>query len=103
MTHYEVLQVVPTASPEIIKVAYRTLALKYHPDTYPGSPWYAEQKMKELNEAYRVLSSPYLRQEYDQLLQCSQTQPKADYQPKQTSSASSTQSVEKESKNRKNS
>ncbi len=69
MTYYEVLQVLPTASPEVIKTAYRTLARKYHPDLFRKDEKYAEEKMMQLNEAYRVLSSPDLRQQYDNLLQ----------------------------------
>ena len=51
---YEVLGVSPDASDEEIKKAYRELAKKYHPDNYANSPLadVAEQKMKEVNEAY---------------------------------------------------
>ena len=51
---YEVLGVSPNASDEEVKKAYRDLAKKYHPDNYAGSPLadVAEQKMKEVNEAY---------------------------------------------------
>lgn len=51
---YEVLGVSPNASDEEIKAAYRQLAKKYHPDNYTNSPLadVAEQKMKEINEAY---------------------------------------------------
>ncbi len=56
---YEVLGVSETASDEEIKAAYRKLAKKYHPDNYTNSPLadVAEQKMKEINEAYDTINS----------------------------------------------
>lgn len=56
---YEVLGVSETASDEEIKSAYRKLAKKYHPDNYANSPLadVAEQKMKEINEAYDTINS----------------------------------------------
>ena len=55
---YEVLGVSPNASDEEIKKAYRELAKKYHPDNYADSPLtdVAEQKMKEVNEAYDAIN-----------------------------------------------
>lgn len=53
------------ASPEEIKKAYRNLAFRYHPDRSPGN----EETMKEINEAYAVLSNPAKRGEYDSLRQ----------------------------------
>jgi DnaJ-class molecular chaperone len=64
--YYEVLAVPRTASMEEIKKAYRTLARKYHPDVNPGDKT-AEEKFKELNEAYAVLSDPEKRKRYDEL------------------------------------
>jgi molecular chaperone DnaJ len=63
--YYEVLGVKRDASQEDIKRAYRKLARKYHPDLNPGDK-VAEQKFKEINEAYEVLSNPKKRAEYEQ-------------------------------------
>lgn len=62
--YYEVLGVEKTADDATLKKAYRALAKKYHPDMNPGDKE-AEQKFKEINEAYGVLSDPEKRQQYD--------------------------------------
>jgi len=63
--YYEILGVKKDASQEDIKRAYRKLARKYHPDLNPGDK-VAEQKFKEINEAYEVLGDSKKRSEYDQ-------------------------------------
>ena len=63
--HYRVLEVYPTASSEAIKRAYLTLSIKYNPNTTAFSLDVAEAMMKELNEAYVVLSNTLQRQQYD--------------------------------------
>lgn len=83
MTHYEVLQVLPTASPEVIQMAYKALARKYHPDVFQGNKKNAEAIMARINEAHRVLSSPTLRQEYDRTLQREKEQTYQSYQAPQ--------------------
>ena len=63
--YYEVLGVRKTAGEEEIKKAYRKLAMKHHPDRNPGNKQ-AEERFKEINEAYAVLSDKSKRQQYDQ-------------------------------------
>lgn len=62
--YYKILEIPPTSPPLAIKKAYRRLALKYHPDKNSGNLLY-EQKFKEINEAYRVLSDPQKRNDYN--------------------------------------
>lgn len=62
--YYSVLGVPKTATPEEIKKAYRTLAMKYHPDKTRGDKA-AEEKFKDINEANEVLSDPEKRKKYD--------------------------------------
>ncbi len=63
--YYEVLGVDKTASEDEIKKAYRKQAKKYHPDLHPGDKE-CEEKMKEVNEAYEILSDPDKKGRYDQ-------------------------------------
>ena len=64
--YYEMLEVNPKASKEIIEKAYRVLVKKYHPDLYQGDEkLIAQKKVQELNEAYHVLSDNFLREQYD--------------------------------------
>lgn len=63
--YYELLGLEKGASEEEIKKAFRKRALKYHPDRNPGDKE-AEEKFKELNEAYQVLSDPQKKAQYDQ-------------------------------------
>lgn len=68
--YYEILEVNPKASIEIIEKAYKVLAKKYHPDLYEGDERiYAEKKMRDINEAYKILSDEFLREQYDSEIQ----------------------------------
>lgn len=62
--YYKILGVPKTADEKEIKSAYRKLARKYHPDVNPGDKS-AEEKFKEISEAYDVLSDPHKRSQYD--------------------------------------
>ncbi len=62
--YYQTLEVEKEASPQKIKEAYRKLAFQYHPDRNRENPP-AVEKMKEINEAYAVLSDPKKRNDYD--------------------------------------
>jgi len=64
--YYETLGVKRDASPDDLKKAFRHLARKYHPDLNKGSRE-AEEKFKEINEAYQVLSDPQKKAQYDQV------------------------------------
>ena len=63
--YYEVLGITKGAGEDEIKKAYKKMARKYHPDLNPGDKE-AEEKFKEVNEAYEVLSDPNKKARYDQ-------------------------------------
>jgi curved DNA-binding protein CbpA len=63
--YYAVLGVLPSAELVVIRAAYRALALRYHPDQCQGEQFVAEVRMRELNEAYEILSNEEARSRYD--------------------------------------
>ncbi len=68
--YYETLEVDKKASPEVIEKAYKTLVKKYHPDLQNEENHVEyEEKMKEINEAYSVLSDDFKKANYDEQLQ----------------------------------
>ena len=64
--YYKILGVPRTASPAEIKKAYRKLAKGCHPDTHPGDPQ-AEERFKEISQAYDILGDEKKRKQYDQM------------------------------------
>lgn len=64
--YYQILGVPRNAAEEAIKKAYRRLAMQYHPDRNPGKEKWANEKFKEINEAFSVLGDPAKRRQYDQ-------------------------------------
>ena len=64
--YYRILDVPRNASDAEIKKAYRKLAMQYHPDRNPGKEKWANEKFKEINEAYGILGDPQKRKQYDQ-------------------------------------
>lgn len=70
MTYYEILQVSPNASQEVIEATWKVLMQKYHPDAQSGlSPEARHEKSVRLNEAHDVLSDPRKREAYDRELE----------------------------------
>lgn len=64
--YYEILEVSPKSSKEIIEKAYKVLSEKYYPKSYKGADkLFAQEKFLEINEAYKILSDTFLREQYD--------------------------------------
>ncbi len=78
--YYKVLQLDPSATPELVEKAFRVLSLKYHPDKNPASKkeW-AEEKFRQLKDAYDTIIDPDKRKEYDTLLQKRQRKSKGPF------------------------
>lgn len=63
--YYQILGVNGDAGQDEIKKAFRKLAFEYHPDKNPGNEQYAEERFKEINEAYSILGDSNKRKQYD--------------------------------------
>lgn len=98
MTHYEILGISKKASAEEIKNAYKKLVKKYHPDVYPGDKIFAEKKIKEINEAYDILSVPQKKAEYDESLNSSYSSTSNYYSSNYNQNTSSRNSTTRSSK-----
>lgn len=73
--YYEILEVNPKASQEVIEKAYKVLIKRYHPDLYTGEKQqYAQQMTQDINEAYRILSDDFLREQYNKELEKQQVE-----------------------------
>jgi DnaJ-class molecular chaperone len=94
--HYQILDIDTSASPEVIKSAFRKLVRQHHPDVNAGTPS-ATDRFREINEAYEVLSDPVKRLAFNQLLQA-KNHPSASKKPQKTeaSNTSTTQASAKQ-------
>lgn len=96
--YYEILEVHPKASREVIKKAHQVLVKKYHPDLYEGEEKInAEQRVKDINEAYKILSDEFLREQYDIELEKENKTDRLYNQPKKISN--STKEIKRTKKN----
>jgi curved DNA-binding protein CbpA len=66
--YYRILGVNKDTSTQDIKRAFRHLALRYHPDRNPDNPKQAEERFKEINEAYEILGDEQKKRQYDRFL-----------------------------------
>ena len=79
-THYQALGINEDADDEVIVAAYKALAKKYHPDTYSGDKKFAEERIKEINVAYGVLSDKVKRKKYDEEIKSNNKSDEFDYE-----------------------
>lgn len=95
--YYDILQVNRNASAEIVEKAYKTLAKKYHPDLQTEeNKKQSEEILKEINEAYEILSDPEKKQNYDQYLVANDFYAFQKSQPKSNSSPNYSQTSKDE-------
>lgn len=84
MTLYEALELSQTASPEMIRAAWKTLGARYHPDNLDTGD---EERFKAVSAAYEILRDPQKRAQYDATLITDRVRPSADYRQPQTARA----------------
>ena len=83
--YYEILGVADNATAEEIRLSFKRQAVKYHPDKNPDDPQ-TEERFKEINEAYQILSNPYSKARYDLMRQYGMPEEISyTYQPRDTS------------------
>ena len=68
ITYYDILQVRPNATDDMIRSAYRRLVKRHHPDANPMNPALAAARFRAVQDAYRELHDPVKRRAYDQML-----------------------------------
>ncbi len=68
ITYYDILQIRPTATDDMIRSAYRRLAKRHHPDANPMNPTLAATRFRAIQDAYENLRDPRKRLAYDQIL-----------------------------------
>ena len=87
MNYYEILKISENATGEEIKNAYKKLVKKYHPDLFEGDKNFAEEKIKQINQAYDILSVPQKKAEYDNWLHPKSSPYSVSNSPHQTQSS----------------
>ncbi len=90
MNYYNLLNLPKSASHQQIKNSYKKLVKQYHPDLYVGDKEFAEQKIKEINEAYSILSNAKKRSQYDEYLKSLEYSSTVPYSNSSSDSANTT-------------
>ena len=75
---YQILGVLDTAEDIVIRAAYKALAQRYHPDKWQGNAEEATVRMREINDAYRILSNPIEKEKYDKTIDRKEYQEESD-------------------------
>lgn len=100
--YYEILEVNKKASKEVIEKAYKVLVKKYHPDVNVNQKgWEADKKIKEINEAYEVLSNDFLREQYDIEIQKEEMNAKEEMKEKKAANQEAVEEINRNMKRHK--